>query len=836
MRPLYLTLSAFGPYPEKERVDFTHFERNGFFLITGPTGSGKTTIFDGITYALFGAASTRVREKTSLRSDFAGEERETYAELIFWHKEKEYCIRRSPRYERKKKRGNGITVSNETAVLLEEGKRPLETVSEVNRRIEEILGLNYKQFKQLGMLAQGEFMELLLASSKDRAAIFRDLFQTGEYEELQRRLSEEAKRLRGRLMDLDSRMDEIFGQAGVKKEEGFPPEAQVLKIKELWGQAAQEKKEIEERLREEKKKWKGLEEKGTEYFKLEKELLKEKEKNIKQKQEWEVQKEKTKGQKAALTALEEELRQRKEKRKEEHRLLLEKRQDYQKRKKENAGWERELLETEGAWKEKKREEEELKEFLKEFSDFSKEQKKQKALMESYKRQQEKEEKARKRYLQKEELYRSAAIGLAARFLEDGKPCPVCGSLSHPKKAQVSEKVPDQQEVAEYRKQAETERELLDAVFAETQEGLGALRKREEDLKAGCQKRGIQDEENGKEKYRSLQAERERLFHLQKALKEKEKEARSLEKEWRTLEKALENFLQKKEKSQEKEEKELLKQRERLQKEEVREASKRAVFETGIKTEEILTQKQQTVIQRLDLDIDLLEKERREVLESLEDLEQRRDILIARQSRLKTAWDALKDRLTERRALEEKYGIWQDLDNVTRGRNKDRLVFEQDVLAVYFEEVLEAANTRFSLMTGGRYELRKIRRVEDARTTNSLDIEVFDQYTGKCRQVRSLSGGEAFKAALCLAMGMADMVEASIGGIRMDTLFIDEGFGSLDEESLDQALKSLLSLTGQKYFVGIISHVSELKERIEQQIIIEKRRNGSHICKIQRKNY
>ena len=158
------------------------------------------------------------------------------------------------------------------------------------------------------------------------------------------------------------------------------------------------------------------------------------------------------------------------------------------------------------------------------------------------------------------------------------------------------------------------------------------------------------------------------------------------------------------------------------------------------------------------------------------------------------------------------------------------MFEQYVLAVYFEEVLESANLRLTEMTSGRYELRKVRRVEDARTTNSLDIEIFDNYTGKCRPVKSLSGGESFKAALCLALGMADMIEASIGGIRIDTLFIDEGFGSLDEESLEQALKSLLSLTGQKHLIGIISHVNELKERIDQQIVIEKGRNGSHIIK------
>lgn len=245
---------------------------------------------------------------------------------------------------------------------------------------------------------------------------------------------------------------------------------------------------------------------------------------------------------------------------------------------------------------------------------------------------------------------------------------------------------------------------------------------------------------------------------------------------------------------------------------------------------MLQEKLEAVKQRLTLDITLMEAERKTLEEAVKALELQRDSVITRLGRLKTAWDALKTRMAERKELEAEYGIWQDLDNVTKGRNKDRLVFEQYVLAVYFEEVLEAANLRLSEMSNGRFKLQKIRRVEDARTTNSLDIEIFDNYTGKCRSVKSLSGGESFKAALCLALGMADMIEASIGGICIDTLFIDEGFGSLDEESLDQALKSLLSLTGQKHFIGIISHVNELKERIEQQIVIEKGRNGSHIYK------
>lgn len=830
MRPIHMILSGFGPYPGREEVDFSQFGGNGVFLITGPTGSGKTTIFDGITYALFGAASTQVRDKSSLRSDFAEDDTETYVELLFWHKGKEYTIRRSPKYERRKKRGSGVTLSNESALLLEEDKRPLETVTEVNKRIEEILGFNYKQFKQLGMLAQGEFMELLLASSRDRVEIFRDLFQTKAYEELQRRLSEEAKRLRDRLTELDSRMDEVLGQTDIEKAEGLLPEELSYQVKEDWEKEKIRKREIEEELKSARKSLKELEEKGAEYFKLEKELLREREKNKKREENWKEQSAKATSIEIALRELLEKSKLQREKEKRELKELLEEKKESQKKQKELLGWEWQLLEIEGAIREKKREEERLLSLLKEFSELAKEQKKQESLKQSYEIQLKREKEVRTRYQEKEELYRSAAIGLAARFLEEGKPCPVCGSLSHPDKAKVSKEVPDQQEVDHWKELAQKERVRLDEAFAATQENLGALKKREADTREACEKEGILDEKEGKEKYCLLQEEEKELCLQLKNCKRKEKEAKNLEKLLLSLEKREETLKRQEEKGRLREEGEAEKLRERLSKESLKAAEKRTIFEEGVKIEETLKEKLEATAKHLSLDISLVEEKREGLFQTIKELEQKRDFSVARLGKLKTAWETLKLRLAERQELEEKYGIWQDLDNITKGKNKDRLVFEQYVLAVYFEEVLESANLRLTEMTSGRYELRKVRRVEDARTTNSLDIEIFDNYTGKCRPVKSLSGGESFKAALCLALGMADMIEASIGGIRIDTLFIDEGFGSLDEESLDQALKSLLSLTGQKHLIGIISHVNELKERIDQQIVIEKGRSGSHILK------
>ena len=177
---------------------------------------------------------------------------------------------------------------------------------------------------------------------------------------------------------------------------------------------------------------------------------------------------------------------------------------------------------------------------------------------------------------------------------------------------------------------------------------------------------------------------------------------------------------------------------------------------------------------------------------------------------------------------KKYSLLKDLDDAANGNNKKRLVFEQYVLASYFEEILKAANIRLHLMSGGRYELRRMQQVSDGRSKDNLEIEVMDYYTGKYRSVKTLSGGESFKASLALALGMSDVVQAGSGGIRVETLFIDEGFGSLDEESLEQACLTLQTLVEKDRLIGIISHVPELAEKIENQIRICKTNAGSSI--------
>lgn len=228
MRPLQVTIEAWGPYKDKVVVDFTKFNQGSLFLITGPTGAGKTTVFDAITFALYGDVSGKTREKGTLRSDFANAGEDTYVELLFEHRGKKYRVYRAPKYERPKKRGEGTTVSQEIAELYIEDQTPIVVITEVNRKIEELLGMTYLQFKQISMIAQGEFLELLVASSKDRVEILRNIFKTNQYEKLQRVLTDKALRLQRELTEQNNRLDEIMNTIECNRDDAEDTLAQLL--------------------------------------------------------------------------------------------------------------------------------------------------------------------------------------------------------------------------------------------------------------------------------------------------------------------------------------------------------------------------------------------------------------------------------------------------------------------------------------------------------------------------------------------------------------------------------------------------------------------------------
>ncbi len=905
MRPLYLELSAWGPYAGKEKVSFDKLEEENLFLITGPTGAGKTTIFDGITYALYGEVSGMVRLKDALRSDFATDAQETYVKLVFCHKGKEYEVQRTPRYERKKKRGEGTKLQpEEVALWIKEEDKVMTGVTKVNQKIEEILSLNYQQFKQISMIAQGEFLKLLVADGNERTQVLRNIFKTHIYEELQKKASEQARKLSGEMKDTISRIEELCG--------GLLEETIQVLVKERRYQELLER--LEELLLEEKKQTVRLEKELEEKQQLYQVLWRqwEEEKRRKQLQEeieiLKLQKEQMEmglqtvlvKQRELLTKTKEieEKRQIIPKQKELLETLLERETivakkeqcflqvkqkeaivlEYQKKQKEREETlkkaQKALLEGASlATKEKELEAEkkELEEVIQKRTQILQLQFEKKELSEAlqekgkqYKEAEEAAKQARQRYEQEEQFYRHNFLGMEAFSLKEGEPCPLCGSLSHPKKAVLTGKPLSETERMQLKKRAEECEKKATDIFGKGKEVQGnyvakrdllaqQLKQWEENYEISFEraepfleekkqvfqqkrekwqqevkeyellKQGIQqlekEEKEEKEKLQSAKEEQQEFLsayeqcngmeqQLQKKLGDCVRTKQEIQIDLQIMIKEVENFERSCQEIQEKVEKNRIavSQKEELLNDKQSQLS--VAYEEGKmeKINSLLEEEQQKIKQ--------IEKEKQEYSISIYTYE--------------TTIKLLKEKYKKYEQLTKQYGVVARLDQLFNGNNAERLKLEQYVLSTYFDMILNAANQRFYRMSNGRYELSRVEKVLDGRGKNSLDMEVLDHYTGRKRSVKTLSGGESFKAALSLALGLSEMIQNFAGGIEVEVLFVDEGFGSLDEESLNQAIQCLLELANGNRLIGIISHVPELKERINKKIEIIKKQNGSHI--------
>ena len=859
MKPIYLTIHAWGPYKEKEIVDFKHLTDRGVFLISGPTGAGKTTIFDAITFALFGEVSGSIREKEGVRSDFADPEAETYVKLEFTHRNETYEIERNPKYFRPKKRGSGFVAVKENAVLRTKEKVLAEGAREVTTKIEELLALNYKQFTQISMLAQGEFQKLLTTSGNERTKIFRNLFHTEICEKLQNTLTEKCKKKQEELKENQTRMGEILATVLCETQEwkelvnrgvGNTQAVQdylkedLEKIKEKWEQAKQQYEECTVVIKE------GIKQKEEAKYQIELNKKKETiEKQLLLLEEKRTEYERQKGdlqivekaEKVLLTEaeylrcvalkkkLEKELERLAVQEKEKEKLWKVWEEKYQKNP-ERKKLVTELQEMVRKIEVKKKQEAEL-EILKRELKISQE--------EFLKRQQEKQEK-KELYEQAEKTYKMATAGLLAKELEENVPCPVCGSLSHPKKAKLSEEVPDKAYLEGLKEKYEKALEKENVSHTKTVE----IRSKIQILKENIE--GI-----------SLSWQGEELEELRRAKKkEQEKlteEIENTDKNYQQAMVAYENVcnLHKVRKEEWADCKNTTQEAEKRYKE--------TLSEYGFSNqEEFLTVKEKSVyreqyakaVREYEEKV-LLYNERKENLDyelgkrkyiDFEDISERLANAEVKEKELrkeltelqgcyknnKRAYENLVEKSRTLESLASEYGKISRMENVTKGRNSKNLVFEQYILSCYFDKILQAANQRLEGMTSGRFFLKRVDQAEDARSRDSLYMEVFDAYTGKTRGVQSLSGGEAFKASLSLALGMSDMIQTLSGGIVVETLFVDEGFGSLDEESLEQAVEVLMNLAKKEYTIGIISHVKELKEKVEKQLIVERCRTGSRI--------
>lgn len=885
MKPLKIKISAFGPYKNCIDIDFEMLGESGIFLITGDTGAGKTTIFDSISFALFGEVSGSNRPVPSVRSDFADNDTETFVELEFTHKNKKYKIRRNPAYERTKKRGEGTTKTSADASL-EYDDKVISGTKNVDIKIEEILGINSKQFKQISMLAQGEFLKILFAESKDRTEIFRRIFDTDIYNQIAKRLADKTRIAKAELEQLKDyfaiNSSNIVWKDGIQSVQ--PKDVNELFIQEILEKLQQEIKVNSEQFG---KCQEQISKQSDENSKMEKEITAQKDKNDKidrcQKlqEEQKVLQEKQEDikQKEILIQKSQEIINKilpkEDKKKELEKEISQKQKVLQdisekielgKKKEEKFKQVLDLLEIIKVqfqkYSELKDGKTELEDKIKKLQVIIKEQENKKIASENAQKLEAEWEKLSTEVLEKEKEFFREQAGILAEKLKENEPCPVCGSLHHPNLAIKSKSVLTKEELDNLKEKEEKSRKILtDATNKVTE----INSKIETLIKEFGEK---PDVELYNKKYAEISEKLEKAYnqlndnYKQIMLKDiviesfeydifKEKITNKISKEREEFlklqtqqeenKKQIDELLQKQEKAQNDYQntlKELGFENEEQYKKSVLNNSQIEIFSKEIekyktdvtinatKLEEI--QKEIKGFEKVDLTAKIQEfNNKKQELENMRKQQMEYHRIFENNNRI------LVDLQTNSKKLDSKikeFTMVEDLSKIANGTvyGKRRIEFEQFVQASYFDMVIIEANKRLLKMTDNRFLLVRKESSERVSDKIGLELEVIDNYNGKRRDVKSLSGGEAFKAALSLALGLSDVIQSYSGGIVVDTMFIDEGFGSLDTESREQAINTLNQLTDNHKLIGIISHVTELKERIDKKVIVTKSTEGSKI--------
>ncbi len=913
MRPILLELSAFGPYAGRTRIDFDALGEQGLYLITGDTGAGKTTIFDAITYALYGAASGNIREPGMLRSKYASPETPTEVLLTFRYRDKHYTVRRNPEYERPARRGEGMTTQCAEAELTLPDGRVITKGREVDQAIREILGVDRGQFSQIAMIAQGDFRRLLLADTRERQEIFREIFQTKYYQIFQERLKDasgalarrtdearrsieqylsgavcdetseyspalqkaregalpfgeslstleklleqdraERDRLDALLQALEAHLTEVHAQLGraeaLEKAAALLAEAEAeqsrsalaLEAEKAALEAAQARKPEEEALT---RRLAALEAQLPDYAR--REALR---------QERAALRRSLLARQEALDRIAEDLQKKNtaaEALLEEHRTLA------------DAGEERERLRGEKERSEKRSDSVEA--FLAACAACAGLERELAARQTAFLSAQESAERARGDYETMNRAFLSEQAGILAQGLRAGQPCPVCGSVEHPAPARLSAKAPTEKALKEAKARAERE---TDAAAAASR-AAGELRGRADEARRKLRADGallfpaVTADEQESEAKREREELRTLLARCGDALKAAEKKLdrrQAIEKELPLLETAaaeaeraqreqsealaadgareealalqLESFdasLPFADEAQARCELEKLRSEHRRLQEQLSAAQERfAQSRLRLSGAEgrVRQLREQLAAEPAPDTAALREEEAALTARRIEAL-QRRTQAHARLVTNENVLMNLRVRGEELDALEKRWAWVRALSNTASGNlsGKEKIMLETYVQMSFFDRILARANTRFMVMSGGQYELRRRAVAESMRSQSGLELDVIDHYNGTERSVKTLSGGESFKASLSLALGLSDEIQSSAGGIRLDTMFVDEGFGSLDEESLQQAVQALSGLTASHRLVGIISHVTELKERIDRQIVVTKEKSG-----------
>lgn len=1000
MMPINLTLSAFGPYPDTITIDFESFQEDGLFLITGPTGSGKTMIFDAMIFALYGKTSGQIRQTDSLRCDHALNEIPTFVEFSFSLHQQNYTIKRNPKYYLEGKK----TPKQPSALLILPDGKMVEGIKEVNQKMISLLGVDDQQFKQICMIAQGEFTKLIMASSDEREKVLRELFHSETYQKLEEKLKVHLKTYQDKYDLLLNKRKDLMQELQVEDHQEYlskqtkliasqqkeyddlkkdlDQKKQQLQLYRLQNQRLIQLKDLKQQFQDLKKQENDYQElnktvdtlkKAQEtnylyisYIKQQKKLqtlklnqedfLKQLKKLEKDYQEKKVQadfldykqqtKEKLQNQIQETKQLINQiyqyqndyqnlqtLKQQYRMLDEEHKLFLKKKEKFEnglQRDQERIQSEQQVQSKYELIKQQYVRLNEQKVKVHQLSDYYdqilKLNENKSDLQEEYTVVEKQVDHEKMQYNQMEKLYFRKQAGIFALQLKEDQPCPICGSLHHPHPAQIEkeditkEKLDQQAKKVkqqEHRLQDILQKILLsnqkkEMLVKQTKQLSSELNIQEEISKEIFIKELdhlSKDEKRMKKEYLELQDELKYIQKLKKSVALSLKDMSTYESKELKQAQSLENIqvqihqlsgklndslrqyeigeVNKNYQQVQKEYRQLSLEIETIQQDYEKVKNKYLEIKTKISSLNQQIIQEQEIYDELDnkyhtaLDafineeeflnlktqinqISILEKKYQDYLISLKSLNEQiislenevKDSTYVDLSSLSETIKEVNQQLREKNddleklkidySLKEKmikdiqkinqqlekdedtYQRYLDLYNLASGKNNARVSIERYVLATYFENMLIYANVIMKQLNQGRYQLLRKDDAGKGRSQQGLELDVFDQESGNIRSIKTLSGGESFKAALSLALGLSRMVQDYAGGIELNTLFIDEGFGSLDSQSLDQAMNCLMELHHENKLIGIISHVSDLKDRIERQLVVERKQKQSVI--------
>ena len=926
MRPLRLTLSAFGPYAAQTTLDLEKLGKGGLYLITGDTGAGKTTLFDAITYALYDHSSSGIREGSMLRCKYADDKTPTFVELEFEVHGVRYTVRRNPEYQRPKARGEGMTTEKADATLTYPDTRPPVTkAKDVTAAVQEIIGLDYNQFSQIVLIAQGQFTKLLNASTEERSRIFRKLFRTQRYAQLQERLQAEASALNQQRTAQNAKLDSLLGglqfapddpdaealrtlcaqtvpetalalldaltarQAAALEEAGTAlqaTEAQLDTVQQQLGAAAQAQRlaqQLAARQAELAAAKPALDAARAEADRHAGDAV--------QLDALTAQVTQAQSALAAYDALDAVCRQQTEAR---DAARLAAAQAHKRRTQLDslnaalaaaetelaalADADTRLLALQNRSAQLTQRGEALAKLEQRLADCQRQTKTAHKAQESYRAAAAAQDEARARRDALERAFLDAQAGLLAESLVEGAPCPVCGSTHHPARALLPHTAPTQTQVeaarqsaAEADRQAQNASAAAQSALAAANEAKTSLRRDAETLlperftapegtvpltfalmtnvlaeeaaalqteQADCAAQCRQADADCRRKAQ-LETDRQAKTRQRPALEQAAAEADRSAAAQNASADALEGQIA--------ERRAALPYPRRADAQAALDKleADRSALRTGMDTAQRKLKQAEQAVAAAEAAVEALTAQQTAAQKELPACSA--EELTAQQTELTAARETLRSREKQlsaqllpnrktaaqyraaaeaRQALESRWQ-WVSALAATAGgtlTSKQKIKLEAYIQMNYLDRILRYANTRLMQMTAGQYELERI-GAENQRSQSGLDLGVIDHYNGTRRSVKTLSGGESFKASLALALGLSDEVQSSAGGIRLDTLFLDEGFGSLDEESLELAIRVLSGLTEGDRLVGIISHVGALKDRIDRQVVVHKARTG-----------